>query len=274
MKTCFNTITCGGDKPLERTLDYMGKYGYDGVELEAGRIDDYLSRQSLDDLKRSLNRNRLAVAAIMAFPFFAFNKQEQDTHIPRIEHYARVAADLGSDTLLCFICDAPPAGMGIAEALEVAGLSAERYGETSGQFNVKCAIEPIGGSGFIPGPRQALAVSGASASPFIGIMMDTFHYYKSGISLDDIRAVPKDQLLIVHVNDCPDLPRGELADSHRVYTGKGAIPLVEEFRILKNEIGYQGYLSIEIFNPQYWEDDHEKVIREAKEALDSVLAEV
>jgi 2-keto-myo-inositol isomerase len=126
----------------------------------------------------------------------------------------------------------------------------------------------------MPGPRQALAVVGASTSRNVGIMMDTFHYYKSGIPLEEIRRLPKEHLLIVHVNDCPELPREQMNDSHRVYPGHGVIPLVEEFRILKNEIGYTGFLSIEIFNRDYWADSHENVIRNAKAALDAVLAKI
>lgn len=274
MKTCFNTVTCGADKPLEQTIDYVGACGYDGIEVEAGRIDDYLTRHSLEDLKRHLDRNNLAVAAIMAFPFFAFNLAEQNNHIQRVEHYARIASDLGSDTLLCFICDAPPSGTGIAHALEIAGRSAQRYGEASACFGVKCAIEPIGGSSFIPGPRQALAVAGASGSDSVGIMMDTFHYYKSAVPIEDIRAIPQSQLLIVHVNDCPDIPAADLNDGHRIHPGHGVIPLVQQFRILKSDIGYDGFLSIEIFNEKYWQEDHEKVIRDAKDALDRVLAQV
>lgn len=274
MKTCFNTITCGADKPLEATLDLLGKYGYEGVEIEAGRIDDYLTRHSMSDLKRQLAKNHLQVAAIMAFPFFAFDIAQQEEQLRRIDRYARLARQLGSKTLLCFTADAPPPGMGIAEAIERAGKSAQRYGEVSGQYEVKCALEPIGGAPFMPGPRQALAVVGASTSKSVGIMMDTFHYYKSGIPLDEVRRLPKEHLLIVHVNDCPDLPREQLNDSHRVYPGHGVIPLIEEFRILKHEIGYKGFLSIEIFNRDYWADTHENVIRNAKVALDAVLAKV
>ncbi len=274
MKACFNTITCGADKPLEVTLDLLGKYGYAGVEIEAGRIDDYLKRHSLSDLKRQLARNRLQVAAIMAFPFFAFDLNQQEEQLRRVDQYARIARQLGSQTLLCFTADIPPPGMGIAEAIERAGKSAQRYGEVSAQHNVKCALEPIGGTPFMPGPRQALAVAAASTSRHVGIMMDTFHYYKSGVPLEEIRRLPREQLLIVHVNDCIDLPREQLNDSHRVYPGHGVIPLVEEFRILKNEVGYKGFLSIEIFNRDYWADSHENVIRNAKVALDAVLAKV
>ena len=274
MKTCFNTITCGADKPLEDTLHLLGKYGYEGVEIEAGRLDDYLTRRSMNDLKRQLVNNRLQVAAVMAFPFFAFDPAQQEEQLRRIDKYARIARQLGCKTLLCFTADAPPSGMGIAEAIERAGKAAQRYGEVSARYGVKCALEPIGGTPFMPGPRQALAVAGASTSRYVGIMMDTFHYYKSGVSLDEIRRLPKEQLLIVHVNDCPDLPREQLHDGHRVYPGHGVIPLVEVFRILKHEVGYRGFLSIEIFNRDYWADSHENVIRNAKTALDAVLAKV
>lgn len=272
MKTCFNTITCGPDKRLEDTLDLLGKYGFEGVEIESGRIDDYLTRHSVSDLKRHLAKNRLQVAAIMAFPFFAFDTTQQEEQLRRIEKYARIARQLGCRTLLCFTADASPAGMGVAEAIERAGKAAQRYGETSGQHEVKCALEPIGGTAFMPGPRQALAVAGASTSRYVGIMMDTFHYYKSNVPLEEIRRLPREQLLIVHVNDCPDLPREQLHDGHRVYPGQGAIPLVEVFRILKHQIGYKGFLSIEIFNRDYWADAPENVIRNAKTAIDAVLA--
>lgn len=272
MKTCFNTITAGGDKPLETILDQCGACGYDGVEMEFGAIDAYIARNSKDSLKAHLERAGLQAAAIMAFPFFAFNKEQQNEHLKNVERLAEMAKFLGSKTLLCFICDAPPEGMPIAEALAVAGQSAQRYGEVSGQFGVSCALEPIGMSPFMPGPRQALAVAGASGSPYVGVMMDTFHYYKSGIGLDEIKILPKDRLLIVHVNDCPALPLEDLTDAHRVYPGQGALPLVETFRILQNQVGYEGFLSIEIFNQSYWQDDPANVVKSAKAGLDSVLA--
>jgi len=70
-----------------------------------------------------------------------------------------------------------------------------------------------------------------------------------------------------------DLPREELNDGHRLYPGKGVIPLIEDLRMLK-EKGYEGYLSIEIFRKEYWDDEHENIIRNAKEAIDEVLAKV
>lgn len=274
VKTCFNTVTCGADKPLETTLDLLGKYRFDGVELETERIDDYLTRNSLSDLKRQLECNRLEVAAIMAFPFFAFDQDRREAQLSRVRKYAHIAQQLGGEILLCFTADAPPEGMGFAEAIELAGKAAQSYGEASGEFQVKCALEPIGGSPFIPGPRQALAVVGASTCRYVGIMMDTFHYHKSNVPLEEVAQIPPEQMLIVHVNDCPDLPREQLKDSHRVYPGHGVLPLVETFRVLRDKLGYTGHLSIEIFNPQYWADEHENVIRKAKEAIDSVLSKV
>jgi sugar phosphate isomerase/epimerase len=64
-----------------------------------------------------------------------------------------------------------------------------------------------------------------------------------------------------------------LNDGHRVYCGEGAIPLVEELRALKR-MGYGGFLSVEIFNRDYWADTHENIVRKSKETLDRVLAQV
>jgi 2-keto-myo-inositol isomerase len=116
-------------------------------------------------------------------------------------------------------------------------------------------------------------VADASGLANVGIMMDTFHYYKSGISPDQVRAVPVERMFIVHVNDCKDLPFEELNDSHRIHCGQGILPLKEYLSALK-AIGYEGYLSVEIFNSDYWADEPEKVVRETKEALDGVLATV
>jgi len=272
MKTCFNSVTCGQLRSLKATIDLAGKYGFEGIEIDAGNLDGYLTNHPISDLKKQLERNQLAVAAVMAFPFFAFDLARQSDQIVRVARYAQLAQQLDSDVLLCFTADSPPETMGIAEAIELAGKAAQLYGEASGQFGVKCALEPIGGAGFMPGPRQALATTGASTSPFVGMMMDTFHYHKSGVPLEEVRRIPPDQLLIVHVNDVPDVPRERLTDSHRLYPGHGALPLVETFRILRDDLRYTGYLSIEIFNPAYWADEQESVIRNAKEAIDEVLA--
>jgi len=100
--------------------------------------------------------------------------------------------------------------------------------------------------------------------------MDTFHYYRAGAGDAEILAIPREKLFIVHVNDSEDRPVEALRDGHRLHVGRGILPLSRYMRLWQ-EIGYDGYLSAEIFREEYWAQPVEQVVRETKEALDRWL---
>jgi len=270
MRTCFNTAT-SGEYPLKDTIDFLGRYGYEGIEIDNARLEEYLAERSLDDLRAQLAGNGVEVAGLMAFPFKPFG--ERAHIVANVGGHAEMAKALGASVLLYFIAEQPPEGMGREEAVTQAAAVAAEYADGAAPFGAKIALEPIGGQRFMGGPVDALDVVAACGRDNVGVMIDTFHYYKSGVPLQEIQAIPVERLLIVHVNDSPDLPREELNDGHRVYCGEGTIPLVEEFRALK-AMGYGGFLSVEIFNRGYWADAHENIVRNSKQALDRVLARV
>jgi 2-keto-myo-inositol isomerase len=271
VKTCFNTAT-SEKYPLKDTVDYLAKYGYEAIEIATDRLDEDLAGRSLADLKGQLNGCGVEVAALMAFCFDPFGAYAGE--IQRIGKYGPIAVELGASVLLTFCACGFPEGVSRDEANRRAGEVAAEYGEAAAKFGLRIALEPIGGTEFMPGPKEALRVARASRRDNVGMMMDTFHYYKSRVPMSDIRAIPRDALLIVHVNDCLQLPPEKLRDSHRVYPGQGVMPLREYLSVLKNDVGYDGFISVEIFNPAYWEDDHENIVKFSKAALEKVLAEI
>ena len=123
------------------------------------------------------------------------------------------------------------------------------------------------------GPGEALEIARLSGRDNVGIMMDTFHYYRSEVPVSDIEAIPLEKLLIVHVNDSEARPIEALNDSHRLYPGKGCLPLKGYFAAL-SRIGYAGHLSIEIFREEYRKQPIDMIAHEAKQGLEGVLAAV
>ena len=103
-------------------------------------------------------------------------------------------------------------------------------------------------------------------------MLDTFHYYLSQVPDAEILAIPKEKLFIVHVNDSEDRPISELKDAHRVHVGDGILPLKHDLELIKR-IGYDSFLSVEIFNEGYWKQPVEKVVADAKASLDRWLGQ-
>ena len=137
---------------------------------------------------------------------------------------------------------------------------------------MKIALEPIGRSELMGGPTSALKIAELSGSPTVGIMMDTFHYYLSQVPDAEILAIPREKLFIVHVNDSEDRPIAELKDAHRVHVGDGILPLKHDLELIKR-VGYDSYLSIEIFNEGYWKQPVDKVVADAKASLDRWLGQ-
>jgi 2-keto-myo-inositol isomerase len=97
-----------------------------------------------------------------------------------------------------------------------------------------------------------------------------YHFYAGGSSMEDLARVPIDHLLVVHLNGCEDLPKDQLTDAHRLYPGEGAIPSVDILTALRDR-GFDGIVSIEIFRPEYWEQDPRHVAATAREKALAVL---
>jgi 2-keto-myo-inositol isomerase len=267
VKTCFNTITAGLDRRLEDIIAACGDARFDGMELDLRAIDEAAGRVSLAEIKRMLDERGLAPASVMAFDLAPF--AEDEAAFERFRRGADAAKALGAPVLLTYCAARVPAGMSSDAALDAAGQRARRYAEAAAP--VKVALEPVGRTELMGGPTAALDIARRSGAANVGIMMDTFHYYRSEVSDADILAIPRDKLLIVHVNDSQDLPRADLKDSHRLHVGEGILPLDHDLKLLK-QIGYDGFLSVEIFCENYWREPVGKVVADAKTAMDRWLA--
>jgi len=271
MKICLNTVTVGPEHPLESILAEMGRWGYAGVEIESRRLAEALSRGPIAEVRRRMADEGIAAASLMAWPF----KVDGDLSglLEDIRRHGDLARELGAPTLLVFAGQGGPADpKERPDFLRRAGESARAFAEAAGE-GVTISLEPIGGSDWLGTPEDALAIADHSGHPRVGIMMDFFHYYRSGVPAASVAAIPVERLFIVHADDCEDRPVAELNDSHRVYPGEGILPLRSRLRILR-EIGYRGHLSIELFNRAYWEAPLPEVVARCWRGLARVLAAV
>src|SRR5262249_19691914 len=94
------------------------------------------------------------------------------------------------------------------------------------------------------------------------IVLDFFHMVRGQSStIDEIRRLPAEKIAIVHLDDVPyRKPFPEMSDADRVYPGDGEIPLDAMIDALR-ATGYQGPLSLELFNADYWSQDPAQVVR-------------
>ncbi|OPZ15575.1 MAG: Inosose isomerase [candidate division BRC1 bacterium ADurb.BinA364] len=97
------------------------------------------------------------------------------------------------------------------------------------------------------------------------LLLDSYHLYKGGSPFEGVSLLRGECLPVFHINDWPaQPPREAIDDKQRVYPGDGVAPLGELYRRLA-AVGFDGWLSLELFNESYWKSAPLETAREGLE---------
>ena len=132
---------------------------------------------------------------------------------------------------------------------------AERYAavlDLGKVMGVRPLLEYWGHSVNLSRLEDALDVLKMLNRPDAAVLADVYHTYRGGSSFAAYRSLSSSTLPVLHVNDYPATPQREkLVDANRVWPGDGIAPWSEIFANLA-AAGADPWLSIELFNPEYW----------------------
>jgi 4-hydroxyphenylpyruvate dioxygenase len=137
---------------------------------------------------------------------------------------------------------------------------------------VRLAIEFQARGSFINNLQTAAAVIADVGSPHVGLCLDAFHYYVGPSKPDDLAYLTPQNLFHVQLCDLPGVARELAVDGDRVLPGDGDIPLDAIVGALR-AIGYLGYVSVELMNPQIWRVPARQFGEIAMTALRKVLGQ-
>jgi len=110
-----------------------------------------------------------------------------------------------------------------------------------------------------------------ASAPESSMLLDTYHLYKGESDLSDLSDIKATEMGVFHVNDYPAIATMVIADKDRVFPMDGIAPGAQIIRQLKKS-GWNGYVSLELFNPEYDQLPIELVIRTGLEKTKSLLA--
>jgi sugar phosphate isomerase/epimerase len=132
------------------------------------------------------------------------------------------------------------------------------------------ALEFRSTAAFCTNLSTALAVVTRCGEPNVGVNLDVFHYYTGPSKFEDIEGMDKSRLAFVQVSDLAGVPRELARDSDRVLPGDGDFALEPFLRAL-SALGYRGYISVEVTNPQLWQARPREVAEIARMAVSRLL---
>ncbi len=166
----------------------------------------------------------------------------------RAERKFDLLQELGTDLL--FVCSntSPEALAGIDRlAADFAEL-----GERAGRRGLKVGYEALAWGRHVFDYRDAWEVVRRANRPEVGIVLDSFHILARGLDLAAIGTIPRDRIAMVQMADAPLLQMDPLSWSRhwRCLPGQGDLDLAGFMRALVST-GYDGVLSLEIFNDRF-----------------------
>ncbi|NRF94810.1 sugar phosphate isomerase/epimerase [Paenibacillus frigoriresistens] len=239
--------------------------GYEGVELWVRDLDAYLANGgTVKQLKRYISDTDITV--VNAIAFFAWsdeNEAERERAFVQAEKEMAMLAELG-----CAAVAAPPFGNVQRVSLENIAENFAKLAESARQIGIKPYLEFWGRAPKLSRLSEAMYVAMESGVLDAQILLDPFHMYTGGSSVESLTCVNGERIGIVHVNDYPAQPaRDVLSDRDRVFPGAGCAPSQQFARTLY-DIGYRGYFSLELFIEDY---GTKSALDVAKLGLESII---
>ncbi len=233
----YNTLVYGHE-PIEKGIDRLARFGYDGVELigEPAEMD-------VSAIRDELQRHGTRASSIISIFTPERDIVSSDPAIRRAAiEYVRGNVDLAADLGADIVTFTPTACMKIAPEADLsdewawAVAAAREIARYAAQHGVTIAVEPWNRYETYLITRAARAVEFVQevGEPNIGVMADTFHM---SIEEPDIaQAIRTIGSRLVHVH---------LADSNRAAPGYGHLdfkPIVQAIA----DVGYTGWISYEL----------------------------
>lgn len=265
---------------FEETLDLAKRFGFPGIDAPFAAVSA-LAEETSPAAVRDLFAAHDTSPSCMAFMAAGILAPEAEFSgsLDKFEENCAVAASVGctrTGTSFSNRVPMPPdeARQILKDRTTVLAERAEAHGialglEFLGLRTYKLE-EPFPFINNLPNTMTMLRETGR---PNVGLIFDSFHYFTSDGNLDQIRSLRAEDIVHLHVNDSPHANIMTLEDTERVLPGKGIMDLVGWFKAIA-EIGFDGYVAIEIFDNEFRNQDRDVAIGTAKQALDEVLAKV
>lgn len=245
--------------------------GFDCVEIWAAKLYKYLQTNTTADLKKLLDDNNLTAWSINSIEHITFRDAEDYAKIKaETEELSKIARDLNCPYVVV-VPGKLPEDATKEEIIAESETVLNELADISEKYGVSLAFEFLGQTDC---SVQTLDLCNEIVEKVnrksIGLVLDSFHFYAGNSTFEAIETLNPDKLFIFHINDAENLPKEQLTDAHRLYPGTGILPLTE-IKQRFDKIGFDKIVSIEIFRPEYWNENPFEVAQKAFDATKKVL---
>jgi 2-keto-myo-inositol isomerase len=262
---CLNTSTIRGNNlDIVAVVNAAAKAGFHAIEPWIMEIDRFTANGGvLKDLGKRIADAGLTVEGAIAFnSFLDDDDARRAAAMEKLKVDMDKVAQIGGRRIA-----APPGNSRVAVSLD----NAARYYREALEMGEKAGVQPLlelWGTHPLLGPlSRGIYVTVAAGRADASLLLDVFHLYKSGTPFAALKQINGAALHLMHLNDYPQAADpSTLNDGSRIYPGDGVAPLRQILRDL-HDSGFRGYLSLELFNKEYWARSADENLKTAMEKI-------
>lgn len=261
MRTSIATVCLSGT--LTQKMQACADAGFDGVEVFE---PDLVAAPESPEEVRAL-ADRLGLTLDLFQPFRDAEGVDAATfagNLRRAEAKLALMQRLGMDTML--VCS----NVGTATVDDDATSAAQlrELGDLAAAYDVRLAFEALAWGRFVDDYRRAWRIVERADHPHVGVCLDSFHILSRGHDPKEIEQIPGEKVFFLQLADAPLLSMDVLSWSrhHRLFPGEGGFDLAA-FLAHVLRTGYDGPLSLEVFNDTFRQTDPDRTARQALRSL-------
>ena len=261
MRTSIATVSLSGS--LTGKLDAAARAGFDGVEIFENDLlaspltpEDIRARCADLGLRIDLYQPMRDIEAVPE-PEFARN-------LRRARHKFELMRRLGADTVL--VCSSVSPQAVDDDALAAEQLS--RLADLAGESGIRVAYEALAWGRHVSTYDHAWRIVETAGHPALGTCLDSFHIFSRGSDPQGIAHIPGEKIFFLQLADAPLLAMDVLQWSrhYRCFPGQGGFDVAGLVRQVL-ATGYDGPLSLEVFNDVFRQADAGPTAVDARRSL-------
>jgi sugar phosphate isomerase/epimerase len=258
MFRCMSAGAINVKGTLQEKLNYAKKAGFQGMDCVMGEALKLAAEMGSEGIKAHYREAGLRPGVMGFGQNWRGTEAEHEQFVKDLPKLAKIAAEIGVTGFSTYVI--PTFNTPLLETIRFAAKRLRPIAQIIKDHGLRFGLENVGPRTsregkeakdkytFISSVSGMIALGELIGTGNMGVLLDSFHWFTSLGTVEDILSMTADDVVHVHINDAPARPIEEQEDLVRALPGETGVIDMTGFLGALKKIGYKGAVTPEPFS--------------------------